>query len=119
MRQAFAHDAVLDLDPDGDERSPGGAITVALCGRSEHPMPCPVASHHTDAQRSGDEVTLRVLFATEPEDEGWVRRVIDDVLARGWGEDPDGVRTSWRLVRSDASPVRPDEEDHAGRLARG
>ena len=117
-RRAFAHDAVVALDPDGDERAPGGAITVALCGTSGHPPPCPVAAHHTAASRSGDEVRLRLLFAAEADDERWVRRVVDEALARGWGVDPDGVQTTWRLVSSGPSEVRPDEQDHAGRLIR-
>jgi len=68
-RQAYAHEALLDLDPDGDDAAPGGAITVALCGNWTHDPPCPLAPHHTRAHRSGKEVTLRLLFATEPEEE--------------------------------------------------
>jgi hypothetical protein len=115
-RRAFAHDAVLTLD--GDERAPGGAITVALCGSWSHDPPCPLAPHHTQASRSGAEVTLRLLFAAEPDDEARVRSLVDEALARGEGEDPDGVRTTWRLVRSGASEVRPDETEHAARLIR-
>jgi hypothetical protein len=117
-REAFAHDAVLALDPGGDERAPGGAITVALCGSWSHEPPCPVAPHHTASHRDGDEVTLRVLFAVAPGDEPRVRVLIDEVLASGEGEDPDGVRTAWRLTSSGPSPVRPDEQDHAERLTR-
>ena len=63
-------------------------------------------------------MTLRVLFAAEPEDEARVRALVDEALARGEGEDPDGVRTSWRLLRSAPSPVRDEERDHADRLLR-
>src|SRR5688572_33448176 len=100
MRQAFAHDAVLLLDDGGDDRAPGGAITVALCGSWSHEPPCPLAPHHTGVQWNGDEVTLRVLFAAAPDDEPRVRTLIDEALARGDGEDPDGVRTAWRLTSS-------------------
>ena len=117
-RQAFAHDAVLALDPAGDDRAPGGAVTVALCGSVAHEPPCPLAPHHTDARRNGDEVTLRILFAAAPGDEERVRALVDDALARGEGADPDGMRTSWRLLRSGASPVRPEEREHADRLLR-
>jgi hypothetical protein len=116
-RSAFAHDAVVVLDPDGDDRAPGGAITVALCGSWSHEPPCPLAPHHTDVQRTGQEATLRVLFAAEPEDEARVRELIDAALTRGEGEDPDGVRTSWRLLSSAPSPVQREERDHAERLA--
>ncbi len=115
VRAAFAHDAVLTLE-DGDERAPGGAITVALCGSWSHEPPCPLAPHHTGVDRTGDQLTLRLLFAAEPDDEGRVRELVDETLARGEGDTPDGGRTTWRLVRSGSSPVRPDEHEHAGRL---
>ena len=118
VRQAFAHDAVLTLDPGGDERAPGGAITVALCGSWSHDPPCPLAPHHTDARRSGADVVLRILFAALPTDEARVRALIEEALARGEGEDPGGVLTSWRLLRGGPSPVRPEERDHAERLTR-
>ena len=117
-RRAFAHDAVLVLDPGGDDRAPGGAITVALCGSWSHEPPCPLAPHHTQARRDGGEVTLRVLFAAAPQDEQRVRALLEEALAGGEGADPDGVRTSWRLLRSSPSPVRPKERDHAERLLR-
>src|SRR4051794_12418819 len=117
-RGAFAHEALVELDPGGDQRAPGGAITVALCGGWDHPPPCPVAPHATTAERDSHHVRLRVLFAADPGDERWVRRVLDDVLARGWGADPEGGRTTWRLVSSGPSDVRPDEREHADRLRR-
>ena len=36
MRSAYAHGAVLVLEDAGDERAPGGAITLALCGSRSH-----------------------------------------------------------------------------------
>ena len=117
-RRAFAHDAVVTLDPDGDDRAPGGAITVALCGSWSHEPPCPLALHHTGVQRNGQEATLRVLFAADPEQEQRVRSLVEEALTRGEGEDRDGVRTSWRLLRSAPSPVRDEERDHADRLTR-
>jgi len=117
-RQPFAHDAVLVLDPDGDENAPGGAITIALCGSWSHEPPCPLAPHHTRVHRSGAEVTLRLLFAADPADEPRVRRLVDDVLARGWGDTPDGSRTTWQLLESGPSPVEFEEQDHAQRLTR-
>jgi len=63
-------------------------------------------------------VTLRLLFAASPEDEHRVRALVDDVLDRGWGDGPDGHRTTWRLVESGPSSVLPDEEAHVQRLIR-
>jgi hypothetical protein len=47
-----------------------------------------------------------------------VRTLIDEALARGDGEDPNGVRTAWRLTSSGPSPVRAEERPHAERLTR-
>jgi hypothetical protein len=104
MRHAYAHDAVLALAPDADLAAPGGAITTELCGHWEHAPPCPLAPHHTAAQRRGRDVHLRILFATEPEREAEVRSRIGRALA------------AWDVLRSAPGPVRPDEKAHARRL---
>ena len=108
-RIPFAHDAVVAMDPTEDDRAPGAAITVALCGSWDHEPPCPLAPHFTGAERDGDQVRLRILFAAEPDDEARVRAMIDDALEHA---------DAWRLVRSGASPVQPAEQDHAARLTR-
>jgi hypothetical protein len=108
-RQPFAHDAVLEMDAGADDRAPGGAITVALCGSWEHRPPCPLAPHHTAAERAGKQLRLRVLFAAEPDDEPRVRALIDGTLADGSG---------WRLASTAPSEVRPVERAHAERLTR-
>jgi hypothetical protein len=117
-REAFAHDAVLVLDPGGDDRAPGAAITVALCGSWSHEPPCPLAPHHTHAHRAGPMVTLRLLFAAEPTDEPLVRQLVEQALNRGWADGPDGHRTAWQLVTATPSLLRPEEEDHGRRLTR-
>lgn len=117
MREAFAHDAVLVLQDGGDERAPGGAITVALCGSVTHDPPCPLAPHHTGVRRTDRTVTLRLLFAADPADEARVRTMVEEALSRGWADTPDG-RTHWDLVESAPSPVEPDELPHAQRLMR-
>ena len=61
---------------------------------------------------------LRLLFAAEPDDEQRVRSLVTAALARGWGDDPEGVRTTWRLVSSGPSEVRPEEAEHVARLIR-
>ena len=118
-RKPYAHDAVLVMDPGGDDRAPGGAITVALCGSWEHEPPCPLSPHHTRVDRTGDGVRLRVLFVAEAEDESRVRAAIDEALARGTGATAHGGMASWQLVSATASEVRPEEQAHAGRLAGG
>jgi hypothetical protein len=118
MREAYAHDAVLTMRPEGDIRAPGGAITVALCGRIDHDPPCPVAPHHTAAEREGDAVRLRILFATERARADEVRSGIEDALRTGTFDGPDGVTTTWALRESAPGTISPAERDHAERLTR-
>jgi hypothetical protein len=121
MRQAFAHDAVVIMEADGDMHAPGAAITVELCGQLEHEPPCPLAPHHTAAERSGDQVRLRVLFATEAAAEARVRDRIEAALSRAGRdgmEGPDGVSNRWRFHSARPGAIRDDEAAHAERLVR-
>lgn len=117
MRQAFAHEAALILPPDSDERAPGAAVTVALCGHWEHDPPCPLAPHHVRADRAGDsrELRVRILFAAEPGDEAEVRRRIDLALAGQWPL-PGDLTAAWQVTGSAPSDVTAAEEAHAERL---
>jgi hypothetical protein len=116
-RRPYAHDAVVVLDPDGDKNAPGGAVTVALCGHWDHQPPCPLAPHHTAATPAGDSVEVRVLFATEPANERRVRSLIGGALAGGSQTGPDGRTTTWSLRSSAAAELRPEEAEHAEKLA--
>ena len=118
MRRAFAHDAVVVMETDGDVRAPGAAITVALCGHWDHRPPCPLAPHHTAVERSGAELRLRVLFAAEAAAETQVRDRIGEALSWGRLEGPDGVTTRWRFQGACPNPIREDEAEHAERLIR-
>ena len=100
-----------------DLRAPGGAITVALCGSWEHEPPCPLAPHHTAAERDGEVVRLRVLFAAEPGDELEVRRRITEALATSQLVTPAGDLVRWRLISAQSGRVHGDEADHGRRLA--
>ncbi|SCG68875.1 hypothetical protein [Micromonospora inositola] len=119
MRQGFAHQAVLGMGPDDDPAAPGAAITTVLCGHWEHEPPCPVAPHHTEAERNGDEVRLRILFATDPDLELRVRRDIDRALAHGELTGPDGRTSRWRLLRSEPGEPSVQEAARLERLALG
>jgi hypothetical protein len=116
MRAAFAHDALLDMEPAADLAAPGGAVTLALCGAYDHAPPCPIAPHHTRADRRADGVAVRVLFATDAVREAEVRARIDRALAAGSGEAPDGTRTHWTLRSSAPGKVTEPERAHAARL---
>ena len=83
---------------DGDIRAPGGAITVALCGHWDHEPPCPLAEHHTTAERVGDEVRLRIAFQTEPEREARGPRARSKRRSpRGRLAGPDGRESRWQI----------------------
>jgi hypothetical protein len=114
MREAFAHDAVLELTEGADERAPGGAVTMALCGALDHEPPCPVAPHHTSLSGRGLKRRVRVLFATD--DEPVVRRTIHAALGTGEFVGPDGVVHRWVLHSSKPGTVSDDERAHAARL---
>ena len=117
MRQPFAHEAVLAMEPDADVRAPGAAVTVALCGHWDHEPPCPLAPHHVGADKHGGELRVRILFASEPDTEGEVRHLIDRALS-GQLKFPEGFTTPWRLRASWPSQVSAEETDHAERLIR-
>lgn len=118
MRLPFAHDAVVTMALDADAAAPGAAITVALCGHWEHEPPCPLAPHHTAAEREHEDVRLRILFAVERAREDEVRALIGAALAAGRLVGRDGRVSRWSLRSSAPGTVRPDEADHAQRLVR-
>lgn len=113
-RQGFVHEALL-IGP-VDDRGPGGAITLALCGSWEHPPPCPLAAHHTATSRAGDRLRIRTVFATEPGREGEVRRRIEDALARQQVRDSDGVIVTWIVLSAGPGTLDSDERELADRL---
>jgi hypothetical protein len=116
VRESYAHDAVVALQPVGSPDAPGGAIAIALCGSWDHPPPCPLAPHYVANLLEGEIVTLRILFATEPSNEQRVRALIDEALATGQLTGPDGGVTTWQLRAAVSGNVRPEEEDHAAEL---
>lgn len=117
MRQAFAHEAVLVMEPGADEAAPGAAVTVALCGHWDHEPPCPLSPHRVHVERADGELHVRVLFAAEPEAEGEVRRRIELALSGRWPF-PEGFRTPWQLRQNQPTDVSPGEAGPAARLVR-
>ena len=119
MRAACALEALLVMADGADDRAPGGAVTLALCGDWDHAPPCPDAPHHTRTERAGSRLDVRVLFAVDPGREAAVRERIEAALATGRLVGPDGVTSEWRLTSIADSPVRATESDQAERLRRG
>ena len=107
------------MDGDADVDALGAAVTAVLCGHWTHDPPCPLAAHYSHADRlDGDGVHLRILFTTDPENEGLVRERIDSALMTGLLRGPDDSTTRWQLRASSSSPVKDDEKGQAERLAR-
>lgn len=119
MRGLYAQNATLLMDAGADVRAPGAAITLALCGSFEHPPPCPLAAHHTSAERTGGTVRLKIIFATEPERLAKVRRRMQEALSAGSVAGPGGAVTAWVLQASGAGELTAAEREHARRLADG
>ena len=115
MRQAFAHEAVLMMEPDADVRAPGAAVAVALCGHWDHKPPCPLAPHRVGADWIDGELHVRILFAAEPDKEPRVRHLIELALS-GQMTFPDGFTTPWRLRESRPRDVSAAEARPAERL---
>jgi hypothetical protein len=119
VTEAYAHDAELRLEPGGDERGPGGAVTVALCGSLDHEPPCPLAPHHNATSTEGDLLHLRVVFAADPSDEAEVRRRIDQALASRTFTGPEETRSRWEVVSSAPSEPTDHEREAARRFVDG
>lgn len=94
-RQAWVHDASVELNENVDPQAVGAAVTIALCGHWEHNRPCrwPHNNEIVDAR-------FRTLFVCEPDEEPAVRARIAGALA---GE------SQWRVVSERARPVAESE----------
>jgi hypothetical protein len=95
----YVHSVTLRLVPGADERAPGGAVTMALCGHWEHEGVCRWP-HHTSIERLGEVHVARVVFsawASEAED---VRERIERSLREG---------ADWDIVESGAADPTADE----------
>ncbi len=117
MQGQYVHVAALRMDPDADPAAPGAAVTEALCGSWEHPAPCPLAAHHTATELVADTLRLRTIFATDPGQEGEVRRRIDAALARGSVAGPDGKASRWTLLAAEPGELAAAEREHVERIA--
>jgi hypothetical protein len=116
MLTPYVHRVTLMMSSEADLDAPAAAVTLELCGSRDHTPPCPLA-HHTHAERTGTTVSLRVVFATEPENEENVRRRIDAALSSGAVTDRAGTSTHWEFSGSTAAELTSSEAARARRLA--
>ncbi len=66
--------------------------------------------------QTGETVSLRVVFATEPANEQRVRALIAQALANGQLTVPEGGVAQWNLRSSSAGILRAEEEGLAADL---
>ena len=89
----------IRLEPGSDERAPGGAVTVGLCGHWDHDGPC--RWPHFSSITADDDGSHRLVVefdAPEHETE-MVNAKIDASLMRGRLTGPDGVISQWVIER--------------------
>ncbi len=115
MRVPFVHEVLLRLQDGADPRGPGAAVTVGLCGHWEHEGPCRWPHLAAASDRTGDDVTLRVLFVAEPADELHVRSRIVEALRRGRVEGAPRP-SAWTMLRERRDELRPREAAQAEHL---
>jgi hypothetical protein len=108
MRQAYAHQAVLTVPPETDERAPAGAIAAALD-----------TAHRTATTRAGDEVRLRILFTAPPHRVDEVRDQIDKALAAETFTSSDGTTAQWHTHESGCARIIPADHRDARDLLTG
>jgi hypothetical protein len=115
-RLSCVHEVMLSVDRRFDDRAPGGAVTIRLCGTLEHDPPCPLAPHHTVASVSDSIARVRVVFACDPTRESEIRSRIEASLTAGSFRGPDGVRTEWQFLNAQSAQLDASEEPIAQRL---
>ena len=90
---------LIHLSPGSDERAPGGAVTVELCGHWDHDGSCRWP-HHTSIEADAPDNHLVTVDFAAPEDEvPLVRQKIRNALEGGGLTGPDGVESKWSLLK--------------------
>ena len=109
MRELVVRQARLRIPPGGDERAPGAAVTVELCGHWEHEPPCAIP-HHTAVERLKDGlVRVRVVASVPAGDDEVIQSRIHEALARGRLDAPGDP--TWEVVTD--GPAAPTDEELA------
>ena len=88
----------LLLAADADERSPGAAVTVALCGHWEHDGTCRWPHYSSITQTEKGPHRLAVEFDAPDDELEEVTERIEAALAAGQLKGPDGRVSVWRYL---------------------
>ena len=98
--QGYDHRVVssIEFEPGADQRAPGGAVTVELCGHWDHPGPCRWP-HYTSVESNGaDQYRVCVEFDAPGDEVDEVRERIIRALKSGEQAGPDGHVSRWNVV---------------------
>ncbi len=87
----------IRLASGADDRAPGGAVTVALCGHWEHDGPCRWPHHSAMQPGDGNLHRLVVTFDASEDELEHVRARIDSALQKGELVGPDGRYSLWSV----------------------
>ena len=95
----FAHRCTyrIRLHSDADERAPGGAVTLALCGHWDHDGTCRWPHLSTIAPQGDGCHRLVVTFDADETEFKMVKEKIDAALTRGRLTGPDDRVSIWTL----------------------
>lgn len=89
----------IRLEPGSDERAPGGAVTVALCGHWDHEGPCRWPHFNACTSDRLGHHRLVVEFDAPNDEVEMVRNKIDAAVMHGQLTGPDGVLSVWAVDR--------------------
>jgi len=100
-RVPFSHrcEYRIRLEPGSDDRAPGGAVTVALCGHWDHDGPCRWPHFSSITTDIGGHHRLVVEFDAQEDEMEMVRAKIDTAVIHGQLTGPDGVVSIWEVER--------------------
>ena len=89
----------IRLASGSDDRAPGGAVTVALCGHWDHEGDCRWPHLSTIADDGARCHRLVVEFDAPEEEIDTVKARIDAALRNGQLTGPDGRHSTWEIER--------------------
>ncbi len=88
----------LHLNADADKRSPGAAVTVALCGHWEHDGSCRWPHYSSISQTENGLHRLVVEFDAPANELQEVITRIEAALKAGQLKGPDGRLSEWQFL---------------------
>jgi len=87
----------LRLTAKSDERAPGGAVTVGLCGHWDHDGPCRWPHLSSISVDEKGIHHLLVEFDAPMKDLETVKSRVETELQKGQLMGPDGILSSWKV----------------------